>query len=139
MRTLLLVLIASAGLVTSGCGSSEDSVQSTVTPQALDGSTFTATGAQGIELDDEVPLTISFEGNSLAVDAGCNSIGGEYEIEQGEIRGTQLVSTLMGCPAPLDEIETETTGLLSDGAMATLEGDTLTLTGEEGKRLTLER
>ncbi len=139
MRTLLLVLIASAGLLAAGCGSSGDSVQSTVTPQALDGSTFTATGAQGIELDEKVPLTISFDENSLAVDAGCNSIGGEYEIEQGEIRGTQLVSTLIGCPPPLGEIETETTGLLSDGATATLEGDTLTLTGEDGTGLTLER
>ena len=139
MKRTLLVLVTALGLLAVGCGGSGDSDQMPVASASLDGSTFTATGAEGLTLDERVPLTISFDQGTVAVDAGCNSIGGGYEIEDGEIRGTKLVSTLMGCPPPLGEIETKTTRTLSDGAMATLEGDTLTLTGEDGIELTLER
>ena len=139
MRTLLLASLVAAGLLAAGCGGSEESDRAAATVEDLDGRAFTATAAQGFELDGQVPLTISFDGDTLSVDAGCNSIGGGYEIEEGELRGTELASTLMGCPPPLGEIETATTGMLSDGATATLEGDTLTLVGADGTRLTLQR
>lgn len=138
MKRILPVLVVALGFFAAGCGGSEDSDQVPVTPAALDGSTFIATEVEGFKLDEQVPLTISFDQDTLSIDAGCNSISGGYEVEDGAIRA-KLASTLMGCPPPLDEIERRTTGLLSDGARARLRGGTLSLTGEDGIHLTLER
>ena len=137
MRRSVLIIVL-LGLLAAGCGGSEDSDPAPVTAAALEGSAFTAVEAEGFQLDQEGPLTISFEQGSVSVDAGCNSISGDYEIENDAIRA-KLISTLMGCPPPLDEIERRITAMLSGGAGVRLEGDTLILTGDDGVELTLER
>lgn len=138
MKRIMPALIVALSLLATGCSDSENSDQVPVTSAALNGSTFTATGVEGFELDEQVPLTISFDQDTLSIDAGCNSVSGGYQIEDCAIRAG-LISTLMGCPPPLDEIERRTTGLLSDGARASLQEDTLTLSGKNGVELTLER
>jgi heat shock protein HslJ len=106
------------------------------TPEDLDGRTFTATKAKGIKITEKNPLEIAFEGRKLSVDAGCNSISGNYSLEGGVIQSF-LVSTLMGCPPAQADLEIFVSELLRQEAVTRLAGNELTLEGKNGTSLTL--
>lgn len=103
---------------------------------ALAGQTFVATEAKGVEITDRVRLKIAFEERRMSVDAGCNRIGGNYSLEEGEIQSF-LSSTLMGCPPRETALEVFASELLRQGAEARISGDTLSLEGKNGTSLTL--
>ena len=106
------------------------------TSDSLDGRTFVATTGRGVEITEDDALTISFEGDSMSVDAGCNSIGGNYSLDDGEIQAF-LSSTLIGCPPKQAELEVFVSELLRQEAVTTLDGDELTLAGKNGTSLSL--
>jgi heat shock protein HslJ len=112
--------------------------QGPLTQSDLDGQTFTASDGKGIEITEEYPLELEFDGRRLSVDAGCNSISGNYSLEKSEIQAF-LVSTLMGCPPVEAELEVFISELLRQGAVARLSGDKLSLDGKNGNSLTLTR
>jgi heat shock protein HslJ len=102
----------------------------------LDGRTFLATDGKGVEITEDVPLEIAFEGRRLSVDAGCNSISGNFSLEGGVIQSF-LVSTLMGCPPAQAELEVFVSELFRQEAVTRLSGNELTLRGKNGNSLTL--
>jgi heat shock protein HslJ len=154
MKTTLAAMAILLTVTLTACGSSDgngDETPSGVAPgtpaQAagepatsgdLAGDTFTATAAKGTEITDQTPLTLTFEEDTLSVDAGCNSISGNYRITDGDIQAF-LASTLMGCPPREEELEVFTSELLRQGAAARIDGDTLTLVGKNATSLTLAR
>jgi heat shock protein HslJ len=146
--TLLIVLIA---LPVAACGGSDDSAggsgsgatdgagesSQVSTQESLDGRSFTATEARGADITPKSTLTVSFEGKRVSVDAGCNSISGNYSIEEnGEIQSF-MITTMLGCPPGEQDLEVFATELFRQGAIATQSGDTLELEGLSGNSLTL--
>jgi heat shock protein HslJ len=107
------------------------------TSEGLDGRTFTATEAKGVDITEDNPLKISFEGRKVSVDAGCNSISGNYSLEGGVLQSF-LVSTLMGCPPAQAELEIFISELLRQEAVTRLAGNELILEGKNGTSLTLD-
>ena len=43
---------------------------------------------------------------------GCNSMGGTYRMVGGTLTATNVVSTLMGCPEPAADFESQGSGIL---------------------------
>ena len=96
-RTLLILGLA---VLTTACGSSSRSSSSVPTtfPQAsLRGHTFIATEVSNHTIVPGTMISIAFEGDTLSVNAGCNSMGGGYKINRGVLTVTDLATTEIGC------------------------------------------
>ena len=63
---------------------------------------------------------------------GCNGFGGDYTVQGNTITFGQLVSTLMFCEGPVGDQETTTLNVFTGTATFVLDGDTLTITSEDG-------
>lgn len=78
--------------------------------------------------------TLSFKGNTLSAKF-CNGIGGNYSVSGNIIKATQLISTLMYCSeGNVMTMESSFGAMLSAGATAVQQGDTLILTGSKGEK-----
>ncbi|MEX0620818.1 MAG: META domain-containing protein [Solirubrobacterales bacterium] len=146
---VLLAVLLSASAI--GCGDSDEPAEkpaasspgsaassgaSPATSDSLDGRSFEATDARGIEITASDPLTLEFDGDRVSVDAGCNSIDGRYSLTDGVLQAF-LTSTLIGCPSSRAELEIFVSELLRQEAVTSLVGDELTLDGKNGNSLTL--
>lgn len=118
--------LAIAGLlVLSACGDDDD--DDDVAAADLDGRTFRATDTDGHTIVSGSEITITFTGDQLSVQTGCNTLAGGYTIENGVLTTTELASTLMACEEPLTTQETWVSGLISSGPTIDLDGDELEL------------
>jgi heat shock protein HslJ len=150
--TMLATLAVAAALGLAACGGDDTEVAGggpgsgatgssqaveTATVESLDGLSFTATDARGADITPKSTLTVSFDGERVAVDAGCNSISGNYSIEDdGEIQSF-MITTMMGCPPAIQDLEVFATELFRQGAIATRTGEGLELEGLNGNSLTV--
>jgi heat shock protein HslJ len=96
------------------------------TPADLDGRTFIVTGAVGYEPAAGSQIALTFEDGRLGVHAGCNQMGGGYDITDGRLVLEPMMSTEMACEDPLMAQDQWVAAFLPDAAV-TLDGDTLTL------------
>jgi heat shock protein HslJ len=126
-RTLLTSLLLAAALVLAACSGGDGS------PSAddLDGNSYVATSAEGQDLVPDAEVRLTFADGFANIAAGCNTISGAYEIEDGTIRWSdEPFGTLIGCEPALQAQDEWLSALLTDGAELTLDGEALTLTGE---------
>jgi heat shock protein HslJ len=96
-RTLLSVGLA---VLTVACGStarSSSSVPTTFPSASLPGHTFIATEAVGHKIVPGTMISLAFEGDTLSLNAGCNSMGGGYRINGGQLRVANMSTTEIGC------------------------------------------
>jgi heat shock protein HslJ len=153
--------VAVTAVVLAACGSSAPSADSTTTTKAkptasttdpkaattttdpkattttdpsnvteLDGA-FTSTSTEGYELVADTELTLTFDGDQLSVNAGCNTMGSAYTLEAGVLTWTGVPrATMMACSDDLMAQDTWITDLLTEGVEveASDGGATLTLT-----------
>jgi len=79
-------------------------------------------------------LTLSFQANNqLNGDSGCNSYGGQYQLNGSRLRVTQMVSTLRACAEqPLNVQEAAFQTALSEAVQFSLAGSQLTLQNASG-------
>ena len=70
--------------------------------------------------------SLSFRDGSLSAGAGCNTMGGAYTIAGGRLTTGPMMSTEMGCAAPLMQQDQWIASLLGDSAI-TIAGDQMTL------------
>ena len=147
MRSILLVGFLTAatmavGACSSGPGASTGASASAsattgpATVDALAGRTFLFTGATGRDLAPGSTVRLSFEETRVGATAGCNQMNGEYEIVDGALKVGPMAMTEMACEQPLMDQDAWLASFL-DGASATLDGDTLTLT-KDGTALALQ-
>ena len=113
----------------AGCGSGPAEEDSAAAADDLAGRSFVVT-----ELDDPrrevVPgstIRLEFTGDSVSVQAGCNSIGGAYEVQDARLVVDQLGGTEMGCDQPLMAQDAWVTAFLSADPELTLAGPELEL------------
>jgi heat shock protein HslJ len=119
--------VLSAVLVVAAVASTSGRPASDVTMADLDRRDFTSTSEQ--------PLVLWFADGGMHLDAGCNSIDGPYRVEGGRLRFSQSPwSTTASCIGPgfgrRNNREVWIRRLLTEGMVAHLDGDRLTLTGE---------
>ena len=130
------------GGLLAGCGSSDDGEEggepatttgSSGTPVAsvadLDGTTYESTSVECHELVPGQPVRIVFDGDTMSVSAGCNTLFGEYELSDGSLGWAgDPASTMLACEPELADQDAWLTELFTAGVDATSAGSTLTLT-----------
>jgi heat shock protein HslJ len=72
------------------------------------------------------------EDGELAGNVGCNSFGGDYKVDGNQITFGSIISTLMACEDPIGAQEAAVLQTFSGTATYDLNGDTLTITSEDG-------
>jgi heat shock protein HslJ len=98
----------------------------TVDASAVNGKTYLSTAVTGVTLVPGSRIRLSFKDGSLDGGGGCNAMGGPYTIAAGRLTTSQMISTDMGCAAPLMQQDQWLARLLSDSAI-TIAGDEMTL------------
>ena len=126
---VLAVLVLAAG----GCG--DDDVGGGADPGPptaadLDGRTFVSTGTEGFTLVPGTQVTLTFEDGNVSAGAGCNSMSGAYDVDDGTLEVEDMASTLIGCPDDLQQQDDTVRDLLTGGPGVILDGAVLTLSGQ---------
>ena len=148
LRALRLtpVLVIGLALALSACGDqtapgagSETSEPSASTGEELAGRTFVSTGVNGRELVDGSQVQLTFEASALSARAGCNTLFGDYAVEEQTLRVGAMGSTEMGCEQALMEQDQWLAGFLEAGPTVRIDGDELTLSAGEAELVLTDR
>jgi heat shock protein HslJ len=127
MRSLIPVACVAA-LALAGC-SDDDPEAPTVA--GLNGKTFVSTAIEGRPPTAGTNVTISFDDDGVAVNAGCNTLFGAATIEGGTLQVGAMGQTMMACTDDLTEQDTFLAEFFTAGPTITLDDDTLVLTGPD--------
>ncbi len=134
--TASLALILALAACRGGAATPSPSQEPTGDPGSdLDGRTFLSTDITGHTLVAGSRVGMTFQGGSLSANAGCNTMSGAYEVEDGRLRTGPMATTEMGCEEPLMAQDQWLAAFLP-GAQLVLDSDTLTL-ANDGTTLTL--
>lgn len=133
MRTSARLAIASllTASFTLACG--DDTQQKD--PLDLDERVFLLDHADGFTPVADTSVRLSFQSGELSISAGCNSMSGPFDVEQGELVLHGLSATEIGCLKPglsaqddfLGKFVNSRPGLTLDGTQLTLHGAQTTL------------
>lgn len=80
----------------------------------------------------EPHIILHADGNRFAATMGCNQMGGTYKVTGDAITFSEVRSTLMACMGPVSELEARFKRWLSRTATWRLDGQTLTITAQDG-------
>jgi heat shock protein HslJ len=123
-RWLLIPLLAFVVAFAAGCGGNGESDEDPgevsakldpATPDSLTGKTFVSTGVKGHEMVPGTEITLSFGPGALTASAGCNSLRGPYEFEDGVLTMGKAAGTLLGCPDDRQRQDQWLTTVLTSG------------------------
>ena len=141
MRSLSIpIVLVGAAVLVAACTSSSSSSAASSTPSpdsgaALDGHAYLSMSVTGRDLVAGSRVRLGFQGGSISVNAGCNTMNGGYQVVDGKLKIGQMASTMMACSQPLMDQDTWLAAFLP-GAAVKLDGSTLTLS-KDGVVLTL--
>ena len=96
----------------------------------LDGRTFESTDVSGETLVDGTNVTVSFDGDGISANAGCNTMNGTYEVADGVLTVGPLAQTQMACEDALQQQDVWVATLLEGEPTVTLVDDTLTIASD---------
>ena len=110
---------------------------------SLDGRTFLSTdvtdGGNVHELVAQTRIRISFKDGQISLSAGCNTMGGTYEVLNGRLNVGQLAITEMGCDQVRMSQDEWLAGLITAGPTVRQDGNDLRLTSGETVITLLDR
>lgn len=139
MKMLALAMFVAVTLMVSGCGSdepttAEDSGAQEAAPVELTDRKFVSTAISGEGLVADSEISLAFEGERLAVRAGCNTMAGAYS-HDGETLSWKgpAISTKMACEEALMTQDETLNTLLTEGVTTSAEGADLVLTSGDVK------
>lgn len=122
----LATVLALVGL--AGCGDSDDAATSASEPVELADQSFVSGNVVGHDLVEGSQITLSFEDDRLAVNAGCNNISGGYTHDDGALAWDgPALSTKMACDPALMDQDQWLNSLLEDGVETSSDGADLVL------------
>lgn len=134
----VLALVTVAGCVAESeprsdpiaTGTPQDSAtEQTVTASDLAAVSFVSTRVDGRDLVPGSEVLLVFELGTMAVSAGCNTIFGELEVDDGVLRWSSgPAQTLKACSEELTAQDQWLVEFFTDGASATYDGPNLVLT-----------
>ena len=87
----------------------------------VDGETFSGTEVQGHELAPDTQISLTFSGEQISANAGCNTLFGQGTWEGSELHVQELASTEMGCDSALHDQDEWLAGFLQSTPVASLE------------------
>ncbi len=119
-----VLAIGCAVLVLAGCASGEEDG---LGGSDLEGRRFVATEVTGFETVGGTTISIRFDGDTIGLDAGCNSIGGSYAIEEGRLVVDDLFITEIGCDPERHAQDEFLASFVTSGATVELASGVLTL------------
>ena len=123
-KTLFLFLIA-LGLILSACAASGASVDLKGTAWKL-----VSYGPVGNQAPAAAGISTSLDfGNDGTVSGnmGCNSFGGNFEVKNGKLVFSRMISTMMACPGPQMAQEDAALKVMNGTVRFQVEGNTLTI------------
>jgi heat shock protein HslJ len=97
----------------------------------LEGRTFVADAVEGWTLVEGTEVTLTFTDGAIVASAGCNTMRGGFEIEDGVLVVDAMAQTLMACEDERQAQDQALAAFLGEGPEATLSDNVLTLTGGE--------
>ena len=98
----------------------------------LAGKTYESTAVEGHELVPGEPVRVTFEGDTMSVSAGCNTMFGAFELTDGTLAWSgEPASSLIGCEPELADQDAWLAELFTTGVDASSDGSSLTLTSDE--------
>ncbi len=134
----LLIAVAVALSACVGGGAASPSLIRVSHPDTLNGTTWTAVLVDGVAPVAGREPTAMFDATSVSGTTGCNSYGGPYQYAAGAVRFGPLVSTKIGCEAPISAMEQHFAAALEGATTASIdETGRLVLDGPTGS-ITLE-
>lgn len=98
----------------------------------LDGRAFLYSSGQGFTPVAGSTVFLSFSDGQVSISADCNGIGGAYRLRSGRLVATELGQTEKGCEPQLLAQDEVLVKFITSRPRLTLEGDTLTLAGDDG-------
>ncbi len=137
-NTRLIGLLAALAVVFAACGSDTEATTTTVTdppplPIDLAGTRWVATGMfLGAAPAPFVPgaeptLDFDADGRTLGGSTGCNSYGGEYQVDSGGFTIGPMSMTEMACEEPLMVQESRVLDILREATFVSLVDGLLTV------------
>jgi heat shock protein HslJ len=99
---------------------------------ALDGSHWTIASIDGRPVRTARATELRFEGDRVAGNAGCNSFGGSYRLDRGNLSASRVISTKMACPGPGMAVEGKFLAIIAGPARVAMRDRTLTLSSAKG-------
>ena len=101
--------------------------------------TFLSTAVEGYTLVPATRISLTFEGDAVAANAGCNNLSSTWALEGDVLVVADMVTTDMACePSTLMDQDIWLASVLSTRPTVTLAGPDLTLTAE-GATVTFDR
>jgi heat shock protein HslJ len=139
------VLAAAVALLAAACGDDNSAPADTdASPDgpsvlAIDGATYLSETVTGYTLVDGSVLRLSFDGDRLSADAGCNTMGGGFSVTDGKIvLDGPMMQTEMFCDGLMDQ-ESWFAELLAASPAITQDGDRITLATDDVTLVMLDR
>jgi heat shock protein HslJ len=109
-------------------------------PFDLDERVFLLDSSDGFMPIANTTVRLSFQRGELSISAGCNSMGGPFEVEKGELVLRGLSTTDIGCLAPGVSAQDEFLGeFVSSRPALALDGTKLTLRGAQATLVFVDR
>jgi heat shock protein HslJ len=104
----------------------------------LEGTAWTLTAINGNPIIEGTEPYLIFDENSVGGSAGCNSTGGDYQVNNNQITFDGLVSTMMYCMEPEGAMDQENDFLtaLSNATTFNISGNQLIIKAQGGEQLT---
>jgi heat shock protein HslJ len=139
------VLVGMVGvlLVVAGCGDDDDGVEAAAPDdpggRRLEGESWllSADAPLGVALEAG-GVTAHFEDGALSGRSGCNEYSTTYEVDGDSLTiGPNVASTQMACPPPQTAVERAYLDRLPRVARYEIDGDTLTMTDDQGDTVLL--
>ena len=88
----------------SSSSSPAEATGAALDPAALDGASYTSTSVEGHELVPGSAIDLTFEGDTMSVWAGCNTLFGGYGVDGSTLAwSSEPAATMMMCEPELAE------------------------------------
>jgi heat shock protein HslJ len=124
----VVALVAATALAACGAGAHD-----------VSGRTFVATEVTGHQLADGSQVVVAFTEDSVGLQPGCNSMSAPATWDDGTLLVTgEMRSTEMACGDELMAQDEWLSDLVSSGPQIAVDGDTLTLTGQDATVVLVE-
>jgi heat shock protein HslJ len=129
LATIGAALLATTALAACGPGAPD-----------VAGRTFIATQVTGHQLVAGSQLVVAFTQDEVGLQPGCNSMSAPATWDDGTLRTTgEMRSTMMACGDELTEQDQWFSDFVSSAPTLAVDGDTLTLTGQDTTVVLVER
>lgn len=130
------VSLTANGTTYKGCGGA------ILPPVTLNGTQWRIThiDSSALTAEQSAKASLRFDRDRIGVSVGCNQMSGGYKAENHNLTVSTMISTMMGCPAPLDSYERSISALFGEAVhMRYTDKGGLELLGKGSRKLVLQQ